>query len=110
MAHRAVATMAAEERRLTLITLYEAEPEKRADLAHLFYEAALARHAEMAQGFAAQPSRLIRHVVIDGLPSFVPVEAGHRADHSAPHQGPIECRHLCRTPSNCATLPEAHIQ
>lgn len=38
MAHGAVATIAAEEQHLTLINVYEVEPEKQADLAHLLSE------------------------------------------------------------------------
>jgi len=38
MAHRTIATIAAEESRLTLINLYEVEPEKQADLARLLSE------------------------------------------------------------------------
>jgi RNA polymerase sigma-70 factor (ECF subfamily) len=36
----------------------------------------LALHARLAHLFAAQPSLLIRHTVIDGLPGFVTVEGG----------------------------------
>lgn len=37
-------------------------------------ETVIARHAELAADFAAQPSRLVRYVVIDGLPGFITIE------------------------------------
>lgn len=39
-------------------------------------ETVLARHAEMAAAFVEHPSRLVRYVLIDGLPGFITIERG----------------------------------
>ena len=71
-------------------------------------EAVLVRHAEMAQAFVAQPSRLIRYAVIDGLPGFITIEAGGILQTTALH---IEDRrivaiYVTRNPDKLRHLPE----
>lgn len=75
-------------------------------------ETVLARHAEMAHGFAAQPSQLIRYVMIDGLPGFVTIEAGGIVQTTALHMEGrlIAAIYVTRNPDKLRHLPEAHIQ
>jgi RNA polymerase sigma-70 factor (ECF subfamily) len=48
-------------------------------------DAVIARHAEIAASFVEHPSRLIRYVLIDGLPGFVTVESGNVVQTTALH-------------------------
>lgn len=74
-------------------------------------ESVLARHAEMAHGFAAQPSQLIRYVMIDGLPGFVTIEAGGIVQTTALHMEGrlIAAIYVTRNPDKLRHLPEARI-
>jgi RNA polymerase sigma-70 factor (ECF subfamily) len=60
----------------------------------------IARHAEMAVAFVAQPSRLIRYVLIDGLPGFVTIESNHVVQTTALHidDGKIVGIYVTRNP------------
>lgn len=48
-------------------------------------EAVIVRHTEMAVAFVDSPSRLIRYVLIDGLPGFITIEGGHVVQTTALH-------------------------
>ena len=63
-------------------------------------EAVIARHTEMAVAFADSPSRLIRYVLIDGLPGFVTIEGGNVVQTTALHidEGKIVGIYVTRNP------------
>jgi len=48
-------------------------------------DAVMRRHEQMARGFRAQPSQLIRYALIDGLPGFVTMEGGNVVQTTALH-------------------------
>lgn len=52
---------------------------------HVGLAAAMLLHEQLARVFRAQPSRLIRFAVIDGLPGFVTIEGGNVAQTTALH-------------------------
>ena len=75
-------------------------------------EAVIARHAEMARGFAIQPSRLVRYAMIDGLPGFVTIEADGVLQTTALHvvDGRVVAIYVTRNPDKLRHLSEARAQ
>ncbi len=63
-------------------------------------QAVMKRHAQLAEEFKAMPSRLIRHVVIDGLPGFITLEAGEVLQTTALQieHGKIKAIYIIRNP------------
>lgn len=72
-------------------------------------DAVLARHADMARDFRAEPSQFIRYAVIDGLPGFVTIEAGGVVQTTALHieDQLIVAIYVMRNPDKLLHLPEA---
>lgn len=72
-------------------------------------EAVLARHTEMARGFAIQPSQLVRYATIDGLPGFVTIEAGNVLQTTALHvaDGQVIAIYVTRNPDKLRHLSDA---
>ena len=75
-------------------------------------EAVIARHAEMARGFAVLPSHLVRYATIDGLPGFVTIEAGGVLQTTALHlvDGRVVAIYVTRNPDKLRHLSEARAQ
>ncbi|CAI9399359.1 ECF RNA polymerase sigma factor SigJ [Pleomorphomonas sp. T1.2MG-36] len=75
-------------------------------------KAVIARHAEMARGFAVQPSHLVRYAMIDGLPGFVTIEAGGVLQTTALHlvDGRVVAIYVTRNPDKLRHLSEARAQ
>lgn len=73
-------------------------------------DAVLRRHAEMAEGFARVPSRLLRYAFVDGAPGFVTVEAGRILQTTALQieAGQIVAIYVMRNPDKLRNLSRDH--
>lgn len=72
----------------------------------------MARHQQLAREFVGSPSRLIRYVVIDGLPGFVTVEGGGIAQTTALQieGGKIVAIYITRNPDKLRHLDAVSMQ
>lgn len=75
-------------------------------------EAVIKRHREMAAVFAAEPSRLIRYALIDGLPGFITIEAGNIVQTTALHiaGGVIVGIYVTRNPDKLRSVMDKSFQ